>query len=77
MGTCFAQDCAWTSDPDTSCSANEKHPGLWEVPVWLLPNAAGENAFSMDPEAASAVSSSGNRRSECAAACCELCGRMP
>lgn len=54
MDAGIPQDCAWTSDPDTSCSANEKHPGLWEVPVWLLPNAAGENAFSMDPEAASA-----------------------
>jgi hypothetical protein len=29
---------------------------MWEVPLYILGNLAGANAYSMDPEAASPVS---------------------
>ena len=50
------QDCGWPGNTEMSCSADERHAGLWEVPVWMLPSAEGENGFTMDPEAASSVS---------------------
>ncbi|EFN50572.1 hypothetical protein CHLNCDRAFT_136266, partial [Chlorella variabilis] len=47
------QDCGWPGNTEMSCSTDERHAGLWEVPVWMLPSAEGENGFTMDPEAAS------------------------
>lgn len=32
------------------CTATEKYPGMWELPLWNLPDEAGNNAWSMDVE---------------------------
>ncbi|PSC74206.1 left border a [Micractinium conductrix] len=47
-------DCAWAGSADVSCSETERYPGVWEVPLWILPDEAGTSAagFSMDPTAA-------------------------
>ena len=52
------QDCAWAGSADVSCSETERYPGVWEVPLWILPDEAGTSAagFSMDPTAATPVS---------------------
>jgi len=43
-------DCNWNY-PDGQCNGTtERYPGLWEVPLWELQNAAGDHLFSMDPE---------------------------
>lgn len=34
----IAQDCNWTV-PSGMCQSTEKYPGLWEIPMWDLPNA--------------------------------------
>jgi LysM repeat protein len=42
-------DCNWNY-PDGQCNGTtERYPGLWEVPLWELQNAAGEHLFTMDP----------------------------
>ncbi|KAI8105369.1 hypothetical protein M9435_000535 [Picochlorum sp. BPE23] len=43
-------DCNWNY-PDGQCNrTSERYPGIWEVPLWELQNAAGDHLFSMDPE---------------------------
>jgi len=46
------QYCNWTY-PEGQCTKTEKYPGLWEVPMWDLPNDTVKpqvNAYTMDPE---------------------------
>ncbi len=45
-----AQDCAWVGDNSGVCTATEKYPGMWELPLWNLPDEDGNNAWSMDVE---------------------------
>jgi len=41
-------NCNWNY-PDGQCNGTtEKYPGMWEVPLWELQNAAGEHLYSMD-----------------------------
>jgi hypothetical protein len=51
MDNGIPQNCAWSSDPESQCSDTEKHAGLWEVPLWILPNEEGAPFHSMDPVA--------------------------
>jgi LysM repeat protein/peptidoglycan/xylan/chitin deacetylase (PgdA/CDA1 family) len=48
----IVQDCNWTT-PAGTCTQQEKYPGLWEIPLWDLPNATAQpekNAYTMDPD---------------------------
>jgi LysM repeat protein len=48
----IVQDCNWTL-PSGQCTQNERYPGMWEVPMWDLPNATVTpqiNAYTMDPD---------------------------
>lgn len=41
-------NCNWNS-PDAQCNGTtERYPGMWEVPLWELQNAAGDHLYSMD-----------------------------
>jgi peptidoglycan/xylan/chitin deacetylase (PgdA/CDA1 family) len=41
-------NCNWNY-PDGQCNGTtERYPGLWEVPLWELQNAAGDHLYSMD-----------------------------
>ncbi|KAH7622737.1 hypothetical protein Ndes2526B_g03576 [Nannochloris sp. 'desiccata'] len=41
-------NCNWNY-PDGQCNGTtEKYPGMWEVPLWELQNAAGDHLYSMD-----------------------------
>jgi LysM repeat protein/peptidoglycan/xylan/chitin deacetylase (PgdA/CDA1 family) len=45
------QDCNWTY-PSGQCTQTEKYPGMWEVPMYDLPNSTVTpqiNAYTMDP----------------------------
>lgn len=49
MDAGIPQDCTWAGSDESTCTATEKHAGLWEVPMWILPNEDGAPAWSMDP----------------------------
>lgn len=40
------QDCTISTGP---CSPDERHPGLWEFPMWNIQDATGVTVASMDP----------------------------
>jgi peptidoglycan/xylan/chitin deacetylase (PgdA/CDA1 family) len=41
-------NCNWNY-PDGQCNGTtERYPGMWEVPLWELQNAAGDHLYSMD-----------------------------
>lgn len=50
MDAGIPQDCAWVGDGSSVCTATEKYAGLWELPLWNLPDEDGNNAWSMDVE---------------------------
>jgi hypothetical protein len=46
MDAGIPQDCSWTSN---ICTPEERYPGLWEVPVWVLQGANyPDPAYAMD-----------------------------
>lgn len=52
MDNGIVQNCNWTY-PDGQCTATERYPGFWEIPMWNLPFADEKtqvNAYSMDPD---------------------------
>lgn len=60
-------------DGSSVCTATEKYAGLWELPLWNLPDEDGNNAWSMDVESKDVKSAVGARLAPPAAPACPAC----